>query len=185
MPWLPEVQALDVVMTRPVRPKNSADVHRRGVAHHLDVAGRVDASRVASAVMQLGEVAARPPACRRTSRRRRPPRPLQQRLAEQAGVGQRQLGGAHRHQRDAAHGARLLARIAVGRSNDRRSARPAACSGPRSAPTRACAARPLRRPRRCAPIVGQSLPSAVTPPMPVTTTRRITPCPRSPRSPGA
>ena len=23
MPWLPEVQALDVVMTRPVRPKNT------------------------------------------------------------------------------------------------------------------------------------------------------------------
>ena len=24
MPWLPEVQALEVVMTRPVRPKNMA-----------------------------------------------------------------------------------------------------------------------------------------------------------------
>ena len=54
MPWLPEVQALEVVMIRPGEAEEQADVHRSGVAHHLDVAGRGQSPRTAL-VEQLGE----------------------------------------------------------------------------------------------------------------------------------
>ena len=46
MPWLPEVQALTVGMMRPREPEEHAHVHRRGVAHHLDVGGGVEAADV-------------------------------------------------------------------------------------------------------------------------------------------
>ena len=43
MPWLPEVQALEVVMIRPGDAEKYPEIDRRGMAHHFDVGGGIDA----------------------------------------------------------------------------------------------------------------------------------------------
>ena len=89
------------------------DVHCCGVAHHLDVAGGGERSRAAvgDELIEASDGGGR---TERGAVGHADGARLQQRVAEQAGIGKHPLSGVDRHQRDRPHRARLLARIAIG-----------------------------------------------------------------------
>ena len=97
-----------------LQAEEDADVRAGGVRHHPHVGVRVQPGRVAGEE-HLREIAdVRRAADGRTAGHAHVAR-LQQRIAQQAGIGERELGGAHRKLRNPPHAAQLLAAPVRGR----------------------------------------------------------------------
>lgn len=113
-----------------------ADVDRRCVRHHADVGGRVDAF-CGLLDQHAAELAERARRARRRAVQNAHAATGQQRIAEQAGIDQREFAGARRHQRDTAHAARGACGCSGRAIRTRRHARRRACSSPfRTVPIR-------------------------------------------------
>ena len=94
----------------PLESEIQADVDRRRVRHHLDVARRSDALH-RMAFEHPAEHLDRLLAPRRRTVGNAHAPVADGRIVQQPGVGERHLAGAHRKERDAPHRARHLARI--------------------------------------------------------------------------
>ncbi len=97
----------------PLEAEEQPDVHRRGVRHHLDVAGRGDAQH-RTGFQHAPEHPDRLGAARRRSVGDTHAAVGHGGIGEQACVFQRHLAGAHGHLRYAAHRAQQLARVMGG-----------------------------------------------------------------------
>ncbi|MNM80248.1 hypothetical protein D3C81_922140 [compost metagenome] len=128
--------------------KEHPDIDRRGVRHHADVGGGADVLGGAlghhpAEVLDRGWRARG----RAVGDAHLPAR--DDRMAGQAGIRQRGLAGQHRHQRDAAHGPRGLARV-VSRQREWRHRRP-------ELRVQALDVGPLRHPHHGIAAAGQAL----------------------------